>query len=326
MSVIDITPTIYEVCGITPPRELNGVQQKPLEGTSIAYTFDDAKAAERHTVQYFEMGCNRGIYQDGWMASAISFEPWNPNRAGFDPDKQKWELYHIDEDFSQADDLAAQNPAKLRQLQDLWWVEAAKYSVLPLDWRVTERFNSELMGRPSLTRGRKSFTYYPGTIGLPDAASPPMLNKSWTITADIDLAEGNESGMIITQGGLEGGYGLYLKDGKPTFVYNFLGMDRPTFTATNALPKGKTKLTVDFKYDGPGDAKGAAALGKGGTITITANDKVIAQGRLERTIPAQFSLGEGLDIGMDIGSPVDFTYKLPFKFTGTIEQVVIDLK
>jgi arylsulfatase A-like enzyme len=144
-------PTLYEVIGITPPVELNGVPQKPIEGLSFADMFDDAKAKNRRTTQYFELGSNRGIYHNGWMASAISFPPWQPIRTGFDPDKQKWELYNIDQDFSQADDLAAANPRKLRELQDLWWVEAAKYNVLPLDWRAVERLNAELMGRPSLT-------------------------------------------------------------------------------------------------------------------------------------------------------------------------------
>jgi arylsulfatase A-like enzyme len=323
---IDVVPTLYEVIGITAPRDLNGVQQKPIEGTSFAYTFADAKAEERHRTQYFELGLNRGLYHDGWMVSAVSFQPWNPNRETFDPDQQKWELYKVDEDFSQANDLAAQNPAKLRELQDLWWVEAAKYQVLPLDWRGTIRFNSEAMGRPSLMGKRKSMTYYPGTTGLPDAASPSMINKSWTITAEVELPVGNESGMIVTHGGLEGGYGLYLKDGKPTFVYNFLSTERLTFAGKEALPKGKTTLVVDFKYDGPGDAKGLAALGKGGAITVAANGKTVAQGRMEKSIPIQFSLGEGLDIGEDVGSPVDFTYKLPFAFTGKIEQVKIDLK
>lgn len=323
---IDVVPTLYEVIGITAPRELNGVQQKPIEGTSFAYTFADAKAGSRHRTQYFELALNRGLYHDGWMASAVSFQPWNPNRESFDPDQQKWELYHIDEDFSQANDLAAQNPAKLRELQDLWWAEAAKYNVLPLDWRGTIRFNAEAMGRPSLMGKRKSMTYYPGTIGLPDAASPSMVNKSWTITAEVELPAGDESGMIVTHGGLEGGYGLYLKDGKPTFVYNFLSTERFTFAGKEALPKGKTTLVVDFKYDGPGDAKGLAALGKGGAITVTANGKTIAQGRMEKSIPIQFSLGEGLDIGEDVGSPVDFTYPLPFAFTGKIDHVTVDLK
>jgi arylsulfatase len=198
-------------------------------------------------------------------------------------------------------------------------VEAAKSNVLPLDWRASERFNSEAMGRPSLTRGRTSMTYFPGTIGVPDAASPSMINKSWTITADIELTDDKTSGMVITHGGLEGGYGLYLRDGVPTFAYNFLGTDRISIAAQEALPKGKVKLAVDFKYDGGG-------VGKGGAITVTADDRIVAEGRLEKTIPVQFSLGEGLDVGMDVGSAVDFTYQLPFAFTGRIEKVNVQLE
>ncbi len=318
LHIIDVVPTLYELIGITPPTELNGIEQKPLDGISFEFTFDDAKAKSRRVTQYFEMGCNRGIYHDGWMASALSFPPWQANRGSFDPDKQKWELYNIEEDFSQANDLAQANPEKLRQLQDLWWVEAAKYQVLPLDWRGVERFNGELMGRPSLIAGRTKLEYFPGMVGLPDGSSPPMLNKSWRITADIELPDGSGNGMIVTHGGVEGGYGLYLRDGKPTFVYNFLGVERTTFAAKDPLPKGRTQLVVNFAYDGGG-------IAKGGTISMTANGAKVAGGRLERTIPNQFTLGEGLDIGMDAGSPVDFTYKLPFKFTGKIEKVTIDL-
>lgn len=318
LHTIDIVPTIYEATGITAPLELNGIQQKPIEGISFYDALVDGKAKDHRKTQYFEMAVARGIYQDGWMASAVAFSPWQPNREHFDPDKQKWELYNINDDFSQANDLAASNPEKLRQLQDTWWVEASKYNVLPLDWRGVIRMNDEYMGRPSLLGKRKSITYYPGTIGLPDAASPPMTNKSWTITANIDIV-GTESGMIVTHGGLEGGYGLYLKAGKPTFVYNYLSLERFSFTSKEALPKGKVTLAVDFVYDGGG-------MGKGGKITVTANGKKIAEGRLERTIPIKFSIGEGLDVGEDIGSPVDFTYKLPFKFTGKIEKVVVDLK
>jgi arylsulfatase A-like enzyme len=319
LHTIDIVPTLYELCGVTPPTELNGVQQKPIEGISFAFTFDDAEADSLRKTQYFELAVNRGMYHEGWMASCPSFVPWVSTREEFDPDKAKWELYKVDEDFSQANDLAGKYPDKLRQLQDLWWVEAAKYSVLPLDWRAGIRLNSEAMGRPSLIAGRTKMTYYPGTIGLPDGASPPMINKSWTITADIEVPDGKAEGMIVTQGGLEGGYGLYLRDGKPTFVYNFLSIDRPTFTAKDPLTKGKTKLVVDFVYDGGGP-------GKGGAITISANGRKVGGGRLERTIPIQFSLGEGLDIGMDVGSAVDFTYKLPFAFTGKIESVTVELK
>ncbi len=197
---------------------------------------------------------------------------------------------------------------KLRELQDLWWVEASKYNVLPLDWRGTIRFSAQAMGRPTPMAGRTSMTYYPGTVGLPDASSPPMCNKSWKITAEIEVPADNASGMIVTHGGLEGGYGLYLRDGRPTFVYNYLSFERPTFAAQDPLAPGKTTLVVDFAYDGGG-------MGKGGQLTMTANGETIAEGRLERTISIQMSLGEGLDVGRDVGSPIDFTYELPFAFT-----------
>jgi arylsulfatase len=319
LHTIDIAPTLYEVCGITAPSELNGIQQKPIEGISFAFTFDDAKAESKRKTQYFELGCNRGLYHEGWMASCPSFVPWDPNRGDFDPDTAPWELYDVKADFSQAKDLAAKYPEKLRQLQDLWWVEAAKYNVLPLDWRAIIRMNAEAMGRPSLIGDRTTMTYYPGTIGLPDAASPPMCNKSWTITAEIEIPEGKAEGMIVTQGGLEGGYGLYLRDGKPVFVYNFLSIERTTIASKDPLPKGKVKLIVDFAYDGGG-------RGKGGQLTMSANGKKVAEGRLARSIPISFSLGEGLDIGMDIGSPVDFTYTMPFAFTGKITRVTVELR
>jgi arylsulfatase A-like enzyme len=316
---IDVVPTIYEWCGVNPPAELNGIRQKPIEGISFASTLDNAKEPGRRRTQYFELGCNRGLYHDGWMASCPSFVPWDPNHGEWDPDKAPWELYNIEQDFSQANDLAAENPQKLRELQDLWWIEAAKYNVLPLDWRGTIRFSDEAMGRPSLIRGRNRMEYFPGMTGLPDSASPNILNKSWMITASVDLPDGRANGMIVTQGGLEGGYGLYLRDGKPSFVYNYLAIERPTFTAKEPLPKGKATIIVTFDYDGGG-------VGKGGKITMTANGKKVAEGRLERTVPIKLSIGEGLDIGMDGGSPVDFTYTMPFPFTGTIERVTIELK
>jgi arylsulfatase A-like enzyme len=320
MHVIDVVPTLYEVIGITPPMELNGIPQKPIEGISFAYTFDDAQAKERHTTQYFELGANRGLYHDGWMASALSFPPWQPVRTGFDPDKQKWELYNVKDDFSQANDLAVANPQKLRELQDLWWAEAAKHSVLPLDWRASERLNAELMGRPSLAGDRKTFTYYAGQVGLPGEAAPRILNKSWTLTADIEVSEGDVEGMIVTHGGLEGGYGLYVREGRPTFVYNYLSVERYNIASTAPLPKGKVQLKVDFAYSGK-----TGELGKGATVIMTVNGTKVGQGELPKTIPVQISIGEGLDIGEDIGSPVDFTYKPPFPFTGKIEKVTVDL-
>jgi hypothetical protein len=321
MHVIDIVPTLYEVIGITPPDVLNGITQKPIEGVSFAYTFGDSKAKERHTTQYFELGSNRGLYHDGWMASVISIIPWEAVHKDVDPDKQKWELYNIDKDFSQADDLAATNPQKLRELQDLWWAEAAKHQVLPLDWRI-ERLNAELMGRPSLSGNAKTLTYYEGQVGLPPEGSPRVLNKSWTLTANIEVpGSGATDGMIATQGGIVGGYGLYIREGKPTFVYNYLSLDRFTLTGKDPLPKGKVQLKVDFAYKG-----GPNELGKAAVVTMTANGNKVAEGQVPRTIPATISIQEGLDIGEDVGSPVDFTYKPPFKFTGKIEKVTFDLK
>ncbi|WHO40390.1 arylsulfatase [Sphingobium sp. AP49] len=317
---IDIVPTLYEVCGVTAPSELNGIQQKPIEGVSFAATFEDGQASSHRKTQYFELGVNRGLYHDGWMASAPSFIPWEPIRdPNWDPDTQVWELYKLDQDFSQAHDLAAEYPDKLRTLQDMWWVEAAKYNVLPLDWRGTQRMNAEAMGRPSMVGHRTKAVYYEGQTALPDAACLPMLNKSWTITAEIEMPDDKAEGMIVTHGGLEGGYGLYLREGKPVFVYNFLSVDRPTFTASKALGAGRHTLVVDFAYDGGG-------MGKGAKIAISSDGAVLAEGRIERSVPIQFSLGEGLDIGMDTGSPIDFTYKLPFKFSGKIEKVEIEIK
>jgi arylsulfatase len=321
LHVVDIVPTLYEVIGITPPQMLNGVPQKPIEGISFAHTFDDANAKGRRTTQYFEMAVRRAIYHDGWMASSTYSAPWNPIHEQVDVDKTKWELYNIDKDFSQANDLAKDNPDKLRQLEDLWWIEAAKYNVLPLDWRAMERLNAELQGRPRLGGDSNTRTYFPGQIGLPNEASPPVLNKSWTLTADVEVPAERAEGMIVTQGGMTGGYGLYLREGKPTIVYNYLDVERFTVAGNDPLPKGKVKLVVDFTYDGkPGER------GKGGTITLSANGTKVAEGKLPKTIPIQFSLGEGLDIGMDVGSPVDFTYRLPFAFTGGIEKVNVELK
>ena len=314
-------PTLYELIGITPPTELNGITQKPIEGISFAYTFDDAKAKGRRTTQYFEMGTNRGLYHAGWMASAISFPPWEAVHPDVDPDKQQWELYNIDKDFSQADDVAASNPQKLRELQDLWWAEAAKHNVLPMDWRVAERFNSELAGRPSLGGNARTLTYYAGQVGLPPEASPRVLNKSWVLTAEVEIPEGGAEGMIATQGGIVGGYGLYLRQGKPTFVYNYLALERTTVAATAPLPKGKVQLKVDFAYQG-----GPKELGKAAVVTMTVNGTKVAEGQVPKTIPATIGIGEGMDIGEDVGSPVDFTYKPPFKFTGKIDKVTYELK
>ena len=318
---IDIVPTLYDVIGITAPEQLNGIKQKPIEGVSFAGTFTDMQAKATRPTQYFELGCSRGIYHNGWMASAPSFSPWQPNRANFDIDKQKWELYNIDEDFSQANDLAASNPEKLRELQDQWWIEASKYNVLPLDWRAVERLNAELMGRPSLAGDAKVFTYYEGQVGLANEACPRILNKSWSLTADLNIPASGAEGMINTYGGMVGGYGLYVKGGKLHFVYNYLDLERYVVISQTALPKGKVKVKVDINSEGKDGERGKPA-----TVVMTVNDKKAGEGKLPKTIPIQVSLGEGMDVGMDVGSPVDFSYKLPFRFTGKIERVEIEVK
>jgi arylsulfatase len=255
------------------------------------------------------------------MASSRSFVPWVPIRGAFDPLSAKWELYNVAKDFSQSENLAQSNPEKLKELEALFWQEAEKYHVLPLDWRAVERLNGELQGRPSLGGKRKLFTYYPGQIALPDGASPRVLNKSFSITADIETpADGTAEGMIITHGGLTGGYGIYLQNGKAHFVYNMLAIHRSTISTTE-LPTGKVKLQADFNYEGK-----VGEFGKAATVVLSVNGAKVGEGRLANTVPLQFSLGEGVDIGMDTGSAVDFNYKLPFEFTGKIDKVTVELK
>jgi arylsulfatase len=316
--VIDWAPTIYEAVGVPFPDVLKGVPQRPLDGVSMAYSFGDAKAAGRRRSQYFEMMVNRGMYHDGWWAASRTGIPWISDPAPVNPDTAPWELYNLDDDFSQANDLAAKNPAKLRELQDLWWAEAAKNSVLPLDGRKIERLNGELQGRPSMTGGRTSFTYYPGMVALPSGSAPNLLNKSFSITADVDVATAGD-GAIFSMGGLDGGFGLYVRDGKPVFVGNFLGRTYTRVTSEKPLPAGPVKLRAEFTYDGGG-------LGKGGTMSLFVNGQKVGEGRMERTQAITLGLGGTLDVGEDSGSAVDETYTPPFRFGGIIHQVTVDLK
>ena len=253
------------------------------------------------------------------MASSITFEPWNLTRPEFDIDTAKWELYNIDKDFSQANDLAATETAKLRQMEDSFWTQAAKYNVLPIDWRSLERVSDIAMGRPNPTLGRETFEYPGQLTRLSLGSSPVLSNRSFTLTAEVDLARDNGSGMIFTQGGFTAGWGFYLLDGKLVGVHNFLGIERFRIVSDEAVPKGTSKLRLDFAYDGKG-------YGKGGTLTLYANDRKIGEGRVERTTPGSYSAFEGQDIGMDSGSPVDDSYSPPFPFAGKIAKVTVDLK
>lgn len=253
------------------------------------------------------------------MASSLASIPWSVTRTGYDPDKAKWELYNIDQDFSQANDLAAQNPEKLKALVDLWWAEAARENVLPLDWRAVERISDQITGRPSLAKGRNNFVYDTPLVALPEASAPDLKNKSFTITAEGEVPADGGDGMIFTQGGITAGWGFYLQKGKLVGVHNYIGLERYRVVSTENVPTGKVTLTLDFKYDGGG-------MGKGGTLTLLANGKRIGQGRVEKTAGAKYSLYEGQDIGEDSGSPVDFSYTPPFRFSGKLERVTVELK
>jgi len=304
--------------GVPAPTSINGVAQKPIEGVSMVYTFDDAKAPSKRTTQYFEMFANRAIYHDGWVsATTPTAAPWELLAKNVDViNGFKWELYNVNEDFSQANDLAAKEPQKLRELQELFWKEAEKYNVLPLDNSKVERFDVSI--RPSLPRGREEFTYYPGLVRIPEGAAPDVKNKSYQIKAEVEIPKGGVEGMLITQGGRFGGWGLYVLKGKPVFHYNLAGVARYTMAGKEPLAPGKHTILFDFKYDGGG-------IGKGGTGTLLVDGKKVATGRIARTLAFRISLDETLDCGEDTGTPVSEDYRVPFKFTGKLAKVVIDL-
>jgi arylsulfatase A-like enzyme len=325
--VIDIVPTILEAAGISAPDMVDGIRQKPIEGVSMVYTFDkaNANAPSKRDTQYFEMFANRGIYHDGWYACTTPPEPpWALGTKPLPPvNEYKWELYNIAEDFSQNNDLAAKLPDKLKELQALFLTEAAKHQVLPLDNSILPRL---LTPRPSGTAGRTEFIYEGENVGIPVANAPSLLNRDYSITAEITVPEGGAEGMIATMGGRFGGYGLYLLEGKPVFVYNLLNLKRYRFEGGvgaedwlgRSLTPGKHTIAFDFKYDGPG-------LGKGGTGVLSVDGKVLSSQKLEHSIPFLMALDESFDIGMDTRTPVDESYKLPFKFTGTIDKLTYKL-
>ncbi|QWG16930.1 arylsulfatase [Bradyrhizobium sediminis] len=316
--VIDIAPTILEAAGLPEPKSVNGTPQTPIEGASMAYTFANPKAPSTHTTQYFEIFGNRAIYSDGWLAGTVHRAAWEtkPRRP---LEQDIWELYDTRSDFSLRNDLAARNPDKLKEMQELFLKEAVKYTVLPLDDRTLERTNALLVGRPDLMAGRTSLTVYQGMLGMSENVFINLKNQSHTITADVEVPKTGANGAIIAQAGRFGGWSLYLKDGKPTYTYNFLGLQRYTIAAKQALPAGKGTLRFEFAYDGGG-------LGKGGVGTILFNGKTVATGRIDRTQCCFFSADDGTDVGADEGTPVTEAYKVPFKFTGKIGKVTIELK
>lgn len=316
--VIDVVPTILEATQLPEPSAVNGTSQIPIAGNSMLYTFADPKADSTRKTQYFEMFGNRAIYSDGWLAGTVHRAAWEtkPRRA---LEEDIWELYDTRSEFSLVNNLASTNPDKLKEMQDLFMKEAEKNSVLPLDDRTLERTNAALVGRPDLMAGRTLLTVHQGMLGMSENVFINIKNRSHTITADVDIPKSGANGVILAQAGRFGGWSLYVKDGKPAYTYNFLGLQRYTVVSNQALPAGKSIIRFEFAYDGGG-------LGKGGTGTIFVNDKSVASGRIDRTQCCAFSADEGADVGADEGTPVTEVYKVPFKFTGKIGGVTIELK
>ena len=316
--VIDVVPTILEAAGLPQPRIINGTPQRPIEGVSMVYTWDYPNAPDRHQIQYFEMFGNRGIYFDGWFAGTVHIKPWGKVENKFTEDT--WELYHVKEDFSMSTDLAKKHPEILAKLQEVFIDEAVKYKVLPLDDRRQELFNPEIAGRPDLMFGRTSLTLYEGMTGLLENDFINIKNESFEIVADVETGDKPANGVIVAQGGRFGGWSLYVKDGSPVFMYNYLGIDRYSATATAKLPKGKSTVKMDFAYDG-------GKLGAGGTATLYINGKSVGSGRIEQTQFAIFSADEAAGVGLDSETPVSEDYtRASSEFTGKIDKVTINLK
>ena len=319
--VVDIAPTVLEAAGLPEPKVVNGVPQIPMNGVSLAYSFNDAKAAERHTIQYFEMFGNRALYTEGWFARTIHRAPWQMVNLP-DLSTDVWELYNAREDFSLTNNLASERPEILEEMISLFMWQAQINHVLPIDDRTIMRTNAELAGRPDLLAGRKSLTLYEGMEGMMENTFINIKNKSFSITADLNIPEEGAKGVILTQGGRFGGWSLYLKDGKPEFTYNFLGLERYVVSSPEKLSPGQVNIKFDFEYDGDG-------LGKGGKGTIYVNGKAVANDRIEKTQPNIFSADETADVGLDNQTPVaeGIGYgPAETVFTGKINKVVVELE
>ncbi len=318
--VIDVAPTILEAIGLPEPKAVNGTPQIPMEGTSLLYSFDDANAPERHTTQYFEIAGNRAIYHEGWFARTIHRAPWE--RAGRHPLKDDvWQLYDTRADFSLANDVAAQNPAKLAELKALFMKEAEARHVLPIDDRVFERGIASIVGRPDLMGGRTSLILAEGMTGMLENVFISVKNKSKTLTAEIEVPADGGQGTLIAQGGRFGGWSLYVKDGVPAYDYNFLGLQRTSIAATKPLAPGKATVKFDFAYDGGG-------LGKGGVGTLYVNDEKVAEGRIPHTQAILFSADETADVGIDLGTPVveAIGAERKSRYTGRIPKMTVEVR
>ncbi len=318
--VIDVVPTLLEASGLPQPYMVNGIAQKPIEGVSMVYTFNDAEAEDRHVTQYFEMFGNRGIYHEGWTAVTRHSTPWLlTEMPSFDEDD--WELYDTNKDWSQANDLSQEMPEKLRELQRLFLVEAAKYNVFPLDDRRSERFDASIAGRPDLPAGRKTMTFYPGMTHLTENTVLNVKNRSHTITAEVEIPDGGANGVLIAQGGRFAGWSLYVKDGAPKYVHNWFDSDYYYVGGESKLPTGTVNIRYHFTFEGN-------APGGGGTGELYVNDEKVAEGKIDKTVPFIFSADETLDIGGDMALPVtdDYPEGASNQFSGKIHWVRIDLE
>lgn len=330
--VIDVVPTILEAAGLKAPEVVDGIPQKPIEGTSFVYTFDsrNAKAPSRHKTQYFEMFGQWALYQDGWLLSTkVNRAPWDAfGPANPDPlNNQTLELYDLRRDFSQTRDLAAQNPQKVKELKEAFITEAGKYQVFPLDASVAARI---VAPRPNITAGRDTFTYTHPMVGLPQGDSPLLLNTSYTVTADLEVPAGGAEGMLLTSGGRFGGYGFYLKQGKPVWLWNMVDLERLKWEGSEPLTPGRHKLAFDFVYDGKGAGtlsfNNFSGVGASGTGTLSVDGKVVATRVMPRTLPMILQWDESFDIGSDTLTGVnDADYQPPFRFTGTLHKLTLKL-
>ena len=302
--MIDITPTVLEMIGLQQPRVVNGVDQRPMDGMSLAYTFSDAKAPSRRETQYYEMLGHRAIYHKGWVAVTMHVR-------GEDFEKDPWELYNVTEDFSETNDLASQNPVKLREMIERWWSEAGRYNVLPLDDRGVIRS----LEQPGLNRPRSVVTYYPGMAAVPRSNMLNFRGRSYTITADVELPSSGADGVLVSLGGRFGGFSFFVQKGRLHYAYNWVGLERYTVTSTESPPAGAAKLRVEFTAAGPGS----------GSAALFINDKRVGEGKIARLVPVTFGLSEGLTIGRDPSTPVTESYQSPFEFTGKIKRVVMEL-
>ena len=304
--VIDLVPTIYEIIGIDPPPVFNGIPQKPIEGVSLVYCLNDGDSPTRKEVQYYEMFGHRGLWHKGWKA--VTYHDLNA-KGNFDNDR--WELYHIDEDFSECHDLAQQYPEKVKEMVDLWWLEAEKYQVLPLDDRTNERF---YIDKPPRDKDRKVYTYYPGTARMPGRIASPIRNRSHTIQAYVDIPERGAEGVLIAHGGRFAGYALYIKDNRLIYDHNYLGIEHYRVVSNRLLPAGPSVLSYQFEKTGEHQGIGRLFI----------NGEKVGEEIIPRTVPVSYG-SEGLDIGRDTLTPVSEDYACPFKFTGMLKKIEVVL-